>query len=228
MKPYYQDDLVTIYHGDCLEIDVWLEADVLITDPPYGTQFTEANPRGGYGRRQDALGRGSRHAPATPGMGAWIANDATTETRDRVIERWGIKPKAVFGSPRAVDPPGEWADRLVWDKKRLGMNGGPWRYQHETIFVSAGFVRTSNEASSILRYFPDQSIHIHAKPVGLMSHLVATAPPGVIADPFMGSGSTLVAAKSLGRKAIGVEIEEKYCEIAAKRCGQDYLFGEVG
>lgn len=220
MSLYYQDDYVTLYHGDCREITEWLDADVLITDPPYGTQFSKDNPKGGYGRRQNA-GLGPE--------GFVIANDGTTETRDQVLAMWADRgPKLLFGSPRMPDPPGTWADRLVWDKKRPGMNGGPWRYRHENIYVSVGFLRTSDAAVSVLTCWPDQSEHIHAKPTALMVELVGAAPSGVIADPFAGSGSTLVAAKQLGRRAIGVEIEERYCEIAAKRLQQGTLdFGEA-
>jgi DNA modification methylase len=220
-EPYYEDDFVTLYHGDCLEIDAWLQADVLVTDPPYGTQFSEDNPKGGYGRRQNA-GLGPE--------GFVIANDGTTETRDAALAKWAHQgPALVFGSPRLSDPPGEWVDRLVWDKKRPGMNGGPWRYRHESIFVSAGFERRSNASVSILTDFPEQSFHIHGKPIGLMTALVDCAPLGAtIADPFAGSGSTLVAAKNLGRRAIGVEFDERYCEIIAKRLAQDTLFGGEG
>lgn len=211
MKPYYEDDLVTLYHGDCLEVTDWLAADVLVTDPPYGTQFSEDNPKGGYGRRQNA-GLGPE--------GFVIANDGTTDTRDSALALWGDRPALVFGSPRLPDPPGNWADRLVWDKKRPGMNGGPWRYRHESIYVTAGFVRTSDASVSILTAFPEQSQHMHGKPLALMETLVQTAPPGVIADPFAGSCTTLVAAHHLGRKAIGVEIDERYCELLAKRLEQ--------
>ena len=211
MKPYYKDDLVTLFHGDCLEVAEWLDADVLVTDPPYGTNFSTENPRGGYGRR----GVGS-----TPIEGYTIANDGTTETRDAALALWGNRPALVFGSPRLPDPPGDWADRLVWDKKRPGMNGGPWRYRHESIYVTAGFVRTSDAAVSILTAFPEQGDHIHGKPLALMETLVAAAPPGVIADPFAGSCTTLVAAHHLGRQAIGVEIDERYCELLAGRLSQ--------
>lgn len=214
MKPYYEDDKVKLYLGDCLEIDAWLEADVLVTDPPYGTQFSAQNPGGGYGRRQNA-GQGPE--------GFVIVNDGTTETRDAVLAMWGSKPALVFGSPRLPEPPGVWADRLVWDKKRPGMNGGPWRYRHESIFVTAGFVRRDNETVSVLTAWPDQTDHIHAKPLGLMAQLVNCAPPGVVADPFAGSGSTLVAASNLGRDVIGVEIDERYCELVAKRLDQQCL-----
>jgi hypothetical protein len=216
MKPYYEHGGITIYHGDCREVLPWLDADVMISDPPYGTQFSAANPGGGYGRRQNA-GLGPE--------GFVIANDATTDARDAALALWGDKPAAVFGSPRMPDPPGAWADRLVWDKRRPGMNGGPWRYRHESIFVTAGFLRVSDSAVSIISAWPDQGDHIHAKPLKLMLSLVMAAPPGVIADPFMGSGSTIVAAKDLGRRAIGIEIEERYCEIAAQRLSQEVLFG---
>jgi len=215
MKPYYQDASVTIYHGDCANISEWLSSDVLVTDPPYGTQFSQANRGGGYGRRQNA-GAGA--------AGFTIANDETVEARDNMLRRWGKeKPVLVFGSPRLSEPPGVWENRLVWDKKRPGMNGGPWRYCHELIFVSAGFVRRDNETFSIITAWPDQSEHIHAKPLGLMAALVRCAPDGSIADPFMGSGTTIVAAKSLGRTAIGIEVDERYCEIAARRCSQEVL-----
>lgn len=220
MEPYYADDAVTLYHGDCREVSAWLSADVLMTDPPYGTQFSTDNPNGGYGRRQNA-GLGPE--------GFTIANDSGTETRDAVLALWGAtRPALVFASPRLPEPPGTWADRLVWDKKRPGMNGGPWRYRHESIYVSAGFIRTSNDSVSILTAWPDQTDHIHAKPLGLMVRLVATAPPGVIADPFAGTATTLVAAAQLGRRCIGVEIDERYCEVAAKRFSQGALdFGDA-
>lgn len=217
--PYYQDDQVTLYHADCLLINEWLSADVLITDPPYGTQFSADNPKGGYGRRQNA-GLGPE--------GFTIANDGTTETRDAALALWGQKPTLLFGSPRLPDPPGEWVDRLVWDKKRPGMNGGPWRYRHESIYVSAGFERRDNETTSILVAYPEQSDHIHAKPLPLMMSLVNCAPPGVIADPFAGSGSTLIAAVSQGRRAIGVEYEERYCELIAKRLSNQTMAFDFG
>lgn len=230
MSPYYSDDLVTLYHGDCREVTAWLDVDVLIMDPPYGTNFTSGNPKGGYGRRQNAAGN-SRHASTRTNVGVegfTIANDNDTSVRDEALSMWGARgPALVFGSPRMPDPPGEWVDRLVWDKKRPGMNGGPWRYRHESIYVSAGFVRTDNAAVSIIEAFPDQADHIHGKPQALMTRLVAAAPEGVIGDPFAGSGSTAVACKTLGRRCVVVELEEHYCELIVQRLAQDSLFGGV-
>ncbi len=216
MSTYYEDDMVRLYHGDCLTETAWLEADVLVTDPPYGTAAGDKRGNDGYGRRVGNQ-RGVER------IGQHIANDATTATRDEALSLWGDRPALVFGSPRLPDPPIDVADRLVWDKKRPGINGGPWRYRHESIYVTAGFVRTSDAAVSILSAFPEQADHIHGKPLALMSALVEAAPPGLIADPFSGSGSTLVAAKRLGRKAIGVELDERYCEVIAKRLAQGVL-----
>lgn len=210
--PYYQDDLVTLYHGDSTLIAEWLSADVLVTDPPYGSD----NASFGYGRRQNN-GDGKQRE------GKQIANDWSTETRDAILAMWGSRPALLFGSPRLPEPPGVWVDRLVWDKKRPGMNGGPWRYRHESIYVSEGFERRSNESVSILTAWPDQRDHIHAKPLSLMTALVECAPAGVIVDPFAGSGTTLVAAANLGRSAVGVEIEERYCELLATRLAQGVL-----
>ena len=204
--PYYQDEHVTLYHGDCLtEHREWLDADVLVTDPPYGSQGLA----GGYGRH-----------------GRVIANDATDEARDSALSDWGGRPACVFGTPRLPEPPGGWDERLVWDKREPGLNGGPWRYTHESIFVRGeGWHRVSASSFSILS-FPsgngtwEKSKHVHAKPVRLMETLIEAAPPGIIADPFAGSGSTLIAARNLGRKAIGVELEERYCEVIAKRLSQ--------
>lgn len=227
VEPFYQDDLVTLYHGDCLSeelLAIWTSADVLITDPPYGSNRGQdgRNAKGGYGRRQNNAGTGTRRPEIEPGDGFVIAGDDTTEVRDAALAAWGPRPAMVFGSPRLADPPlaAGIADRLVWDKKRPGINGGPWRYRHESIYVSPGFVRTSDAAVSILTAFPDQTLHMHAKPLALMLGLVESAPQGVIADPFAGSGSTLVAASQLGRRAIGVELEEQFCELLAKRLGQ--------
>jgi hypothetical protein len=79
--PYYQDEHVTLYHGDCLELDEWLEADVLVTDPPYGTESVGWDVS--YGRGQNRRHGQNYLAPGT------IANDVTSAVRDSVLELWG-------------------------------------------------------------------------------------------------------------------------------------------
>lgn len=213
MKPYYQDEFVTLYHGDALQHpQLWEHADVLITDPPYGTDNGIGYGRnGGHGRKANAH----------------IHGDADTEARDTVLGIMQSKPRLCFGSPRAPEPPGPWSDRLVWDKREPGLNGGPWRYTHESIFVGGeGWKRNSASSFSILSYPSgngtwEKKQHVHAKPVALMEELVKAAPPGIIVDPFAGSGSTLVAARNLGRKIIGIEIDQKHCKTIIKRLAQN-------
>lgn len=205
MKPYYSDDYATILHGDCRAVLPHVDAAVLLSDPPYGLQ----NVAGSYGRHGDT-----------------IQNDMDTSVRDEVLEVWGDRPLLIFSTPRLPEPPGHWDHRLIWDKVEPGLNGGPWRLTHENIFVRGdGWVRVSAGSFSVFRYptrngAVDRGLHPHRKPTDLLMALMQAAPPGTVLDPFMGSGTTLVAAKNLGRKSIGIEIEEKYCQIAAERLSQ--------
>lgn len=203
--PYYQDDAVTLYHGDCREITAWLDADVLVTDPPYGMAYVS-----GW----------SKPRP--------ITGDATTEIRDAVITLWGTRPAIVFGRWSEPRPTGVRA-RLVWDKGEwpgMGDLGFPWGPSDEEIYVlGSGWV--GKREGTVLRANrlggAASADHPTPKPIALMERLVAKCPAGVIADPFAGSGSTLIAARNLGRRAIGVEIEERYCEVIAKRLSQGVL-----
>ena len=219
MKPYYKDDLVTIYHGDCLEIDDWdIASGVMVTDPPYGMALTTGE------RCDKGTGWTSRWTGTT------IAGDEDTSTRDTVLDIWAPRPAIVFATWKRPLPVGT-REVLVWDKvvsTGMGALDIPWRPSWEAIcVVGAGF--TGRRSHGVLRYSlptlaPERKMHPTAKPVDLLRDLVLKCPPlAIIVDPFMGSGTTLRAAKDLGRKAIGIEIDEAYCEIAAKRMGQGVL-----
>ena len=223
VTPYYQDDHVTLYHGDCLtEHRQWLDADVLVTDPPYGIGWKRGAGTGGRRQKGSDVGH------------AGIANDSDTQARDSIVADWGSGPSLVFGSVSAPFPAGV-KHVLYWQKPtNAGVMGATtgWRKDVELIFLSGTWPKRSATRSSVLRSYgsicnstsPAGSTgHPHAKPVGLMQNLIGDCPPGVIADPFAGSGSTLVAAKALGRRVIGVELDESYCEIIAKRCSQEVL-----
>jgi DNA modification methylase len=208
VTPYYSDDLVTIYHGDCRE---WMpEADVLVTDPPYGASYTS-------------------HRTAAKWGGVSIEGDESAEARDAILAAWGNKPAIVFYSPGR--PPAGTAIHLVWEKGTGGNGNGPWPMTHECIAILNRWWESTPQpgraGSSVLRVVSPtlggRGLHPTEKPVSLMVGLLMRCPPGTILDPFMGSGTTLVAAKSLGRRSIGIEIEERYCEIAAIRCSQEVL-----
>lgn len=213
MTPYYQDDAVTLYHGDCLELaDLWTVADVLVTDPPYGITYESGRVR---------------HRPAQR-----IAGDGNTGIRDETLALWGERPALVFGKWSQPRPEATRA-RLIWSKAPdpgMGDLDFPWGNSDEEIYVlGSGYVgkRGPNVITCPKPPVCNRDAHPTPKPLALMDQLIAKCPPGVIADPFAGSGSTLVAAKALGRKAIGVELDERYCEIAANRLSQDVLdFGE--
>lgn len=218
--PYYSDEWVTLYHGDCREITEWLAADVLVTDPPYGISWST---HGG--------GRDLRNwAPRQPKAG--IVGDESTAVRDEVLSAWGDKPAVVFGSP-LITPPAGAIQALVWRKPiDAGVVGARfiWRRDVEMVYLLGRWPRVNPRRSSVIeskggmeRY---RNGHPHVKPTPLMEHLIFET-LGVIADPFAGSGSTLIAAKMLGRRAIGVEADEQWCELAAKRLAQDTLFGGV-
>lgn len=216
-SPYWQGDGISLYLGDCREVEEWLSADVLLTDPPYGVKWTVPSYNGG--RRHDG-----------------IENDGDLTTRDDVLRTWGgAKPAMVFGSPVAPFPVNT-KQILVWakpvDSGIFGSIGG-YRRDWEAIYLlgkwpagparRSGIIRTSVGTNSYLT-----GGHPHAKPEALLEALIDAAPKGAIADPFAGSGTTLVAAKRAGRKAIGVEIEERYAEIAARRLDQGVLdFGSA-
>ena len=218
--PYYSDEFVTLYHGDCREIDAWLEADVLVTDPPYGIAYSS-------GWATEMVWPGGTYSGAADGS---IAGDASVDARDMALAAWGDGPGLVFGSMRAPAPKA-WKQVLCWDKGESAGMGDlsiPWRPNWDPIFIVGGPWLSTTRVSGVLS-FPNISRvsmgrqHPHSKPARLMADLIAKCPPGTVADPFAGSGSTIVAAKRLGRKAIGVELDERYCEIAAKRLAQGVL-----
>lgn len=222
---YYSDDYVQLFHGDCItDHREWLEADVLVTDPPYGMAY------------QSGQRKGAKLAA--------IAGDGNTQVRDNAVSAWGKgRPALVFGR-WSVEPPQGERQRLIWWKEGnpgMGDLSIPWGPAHEDIHLLGrgwdvsktgmkrqGSVITTRGVRGGAAGDENATGHPTPKPVGLMELLITKCPPGVIADPFAGSGATLVAAKNLGRRVIGVELEEKYCEIIAKRCAQEVFdFGGV-
>jgi len=189
VKPYYDCDGITIYHGDCREVLPTLpKCDLLLTDPPY-PNYMEAE----YRYHTEIL-EPFRHMESE---------------------------QAIFWTPSSSFPL-DYCGMHVWDKA-TGSNT-----QFELIYQ-----RVRGTGYKLHRYMtPHNTVranicgdicnqHMSQKPLQLMRRLVGEYPDAkAILDPFMGSGTTLVAAKREGRKAVGIEIEERYCEAAVKRLQQ--------
>lgn len=214
--PYYDDGQAVLYHGDCREILPGLGLAgvplALVCDVPYGAAY-ETNQRRVVGNARS------------------IANDDDTAVRDHLVDWWaGRGPALIFGTWKRPKPAGT-KGVLIWDKGgALGMGdlSLPWKFDHEEIYVIGGPFAGRRDCGSVIRHPPVQAVgraHPNEKPVGLMSKLLAKLPPVPVVDPCCGVGPTLVAAKARGRPAIGVELDERYLEVAATRLAQGALFG---
>lgn len=210
MKPYYEEDGVTIYHGDCREILPTLpKVDLVLTDPPYG-----------LGENAKRVASRENAAAATDyGHFDWDSQPASDD-RIEATRIKGLQAIICGGNFFPLPLHRGW---LVWDKLNSGDFADcelAWTNLPQAVRIFRhrwnGMIRDSeNDAPRI---------HPTQKPVALMKWCLSFAPQAyTILDPFMGSGTTLRAAKDLGRKAIGIEIEEKYCEIAVKRLAQKCL-----
>lgn len=218
---YYSDELVTLYCGDCREVTAWLAADVLVTDPPYG--------RGQAGIDVTNRSVGRTYRGEKKDGAAAIAADEDTSLRDTALAMWGKRPAFVFGDLRIPQPAGT-GQVLVYQKPPDAgyRSTAGFRRDVEGVFLlnlPAGYGgRSSVITTSAPRIGGGGPCtrygHPHAKPVDVMESLVGACPDGTIADPFAGAGSALVAARNLGRPVIGVELEERYCERAARRLAQ--------
>ncbi len=204
MKPYYQDSYATIYHADCREILPQLEkVDMVLTDPPYGIKIDHWDERVPH----ELL---SQFLDISLGPVIWFG--AASQLKNDIIK---------------FDPPPDriliWAPRFTLSKSSA--NGIAFR-RHPIYCWRLPEKRFNGPVWDILDHCTDRGNdweHCCTKPLKLIESLAQIINEGTILDPFMGSGTTLVAAKNLGRKAIGIEIEEKYCEIAVKRLRQEVL-----
>lgn len=208
MKPYYEAEGITIYHGHNQEFEYPVDS-VFVSDPPYGIDHPTD-----YASRGRAI---------LAHCNDWPKVHGDDEPFDPL---WMIRrgPAILWGANHYADKLPASSGWLVWDKMRpddLDQSRAElaWSSCHKGVRLFAhlwnGMMRASEHGCA---YHPTQ------KPAALLKWCLGFAPEGTIVDPYMGSGPTLVAAKDLGRKAIGIEIEERYCEIAAKRLAQKVLF----
>jgi site-specific DNA-methyltransferase (adenine-specific) len=232
VKPYYERDGVTLYHADCrdvIEALVDVRYELVVTDPPYASgarRDADRQVRGAMLRSMEDVDWFSHDAMTSWGF-TWFLRSVFTLLRPRLPEGthvyaftdWRQCPN-VFGLLEACGY--RVNRRLTWDKGVLGM-GSTWRNQDEdVVFASHGApaAMLDRGMGTVLQHppvTPAARVHPTEKPVGLLRRIIDAVPGGVVFDPFAGSGPTLVAAHAAGRRAIGAELEEHYCEIAARR-----------
>ncbi len=207
MTPYYSHGGITIYHGDCRKIPI--ESDAVVSDPPYGMDWDVDTVRfsGGNNPKQRSAGRNDQFKVANDDQ----PFDPVPWLKYPQVILWGMNH---FASRLPVGTTLVWIKRLdpafgsfLSDAELAWMKGGHGVYCKRDL---------SMNGEALSRSHPTQ------KPLPLMSWCIQKT-TGVILDPFCGSGTTLRAAKDLGRRAIGIEIEERYCEIAAMRLEQEVL-----
>jgi len=194
MKPYYDHAGITIYHGDCREILPTLQkVDLVLTDPPYGIGIA-ANP---FRQKHEKMSWDDKPADAEGIDGCRVGGD------------WVI----IWGGNYFYLPPCQ--RFLIWDKEQPE--------DFSSSMCEMAWTNIPGPAKLFRKRVVNiEKFHPTTKPYELMQWCIGFAPKAdTILDPYMGSGTTLRAAKDLGRKAIGIEIEEKYCEIAAKRLQQE-------
>jgi len=225
--PYYEQSGVTIYHGDCRDL-LPLACDVVITDPPYGVGLTA--------KRAKQRGGGVVSRP-----GHYVIDDTPeyiTAVVVPVINQCRQMAKAVVVTPGSRNL---WlypaADDVGCFFSAAGTGMGRWGFtcSQPILFYGADPYLAASMGSrpnSHGQTYPNDANtigHPCAKPLPMWTWLVgrASLTGMTVLDPFMGSGTTLVAAKRLGCRAIGIELEERYCEIAARRLQQEALPLEV-
>jgi adenine-specific DNA-methyltransferase len=222
MLPYYQHRDITIWHGDCGEVLPTLASesiDFVLTDPPYLVNYTG---------RWD----GERHAIVGDDDPRWVRPVFAQLYRvlrpDSLAVTWYGWPHADLfaGTFKAVGF--RLVSHLAFIKNVWGL-GRFTRGQHEVAFLLAKGRPALPERpiSDVIEWVREEEhFHPNQKPVAALSRVLATYAPerATVLDPFMGSGSTLRAAKDLGLAAIGIEIEEDYCRVAKARLAQEVLF----
>lgn len=224
MKPYYEQDGVTIYHGDCREVLPTVSGcDLVLTDPPYAHRHMDG---GGFASGRKFYRDGAldglndfRLADFAPFLLAAAPMLIAFHSRDLVPDYAALARSA-----------GRKYDLHVWHKvNAIPFTANTWKSDIEYIALlwdqKPGWVQLhQSEHSKVYSspINPDPS-HPAAKPLTVLLRYLRVLNSRFVVDPFMGSGTTLRAAKDLGRRAIGIEIEERYCEIAAERLSQTVL-----
>jgi len=240
IEPYYSDDFVTIYHGDCLEIIPEIASvDLVVTSPPYNLGDTSKYRNGrkkssmanhisnGYNSYSDDLSH-----EEYINWHKRVVSECWKTLTDKGAMFWNHKPRVKGNEVKLPLEllPGEVLLRqiIIWDRGNgFNRTGSFFVPSHEWILLIAkpDFRIKTRNVTDVWRIHPNaDNTHPASFPLKLPLTAISSNDAQMILDPFMGSGTTLRAAKDLGRKAIGIEIDEQYCETAVKRLAQEVLF----
>jgi len=235
VKPYYQDKWVTIYHGDCREILPQLEpVDLVLTDPPYGV-----GRKYGKGYDDSPTRYWEWFKPVVSHLRQIVPVVAMTHRLEAIRQipdwDWIICWRKPFGAgARIGNSPilPHWEPVLLWGIHSLGtkrralpdvISCNPEKSNNKVSLKSKGKITFPHREKAC--QFDENTNHPLPKPTALFCELIVglSFENQTILDPFLESGTTCYCAKKLNRYSIGIEIEEKYCEIAAKRCSQEVM-----
>jgi DNA modification methylase len=212
IKPYYQDDAVTIYHGDCRDILPSLpKVDLVLADPPY-------NVGKDYGTHNDSMPLGEYEH--------WAA-DCVAPCLLMAPNQFWVAPRYKLGLWLSLLPK---SHLIVIKRGASGPFREGWSDQFEIALATGKPQKCIPDLWTDIRlkgegYFFREETYGHPgyTPAPIMERAILLLSEHLVLDPFLGTGTTAYCAKKLGRKCIGIEIEEKYCEIAAKRCSQTVM-----
>ena len=211
MKPYYEHKGITIYHGDCKDLTSELpKVDLVCTDPPYG--IGEA---AGKNKSRSKLAKAKDY-----GNKEWDDKPVNFNLLWKLLSLG--KYACCFGGNYYPMPPSScW---LVWDKENGNTDFADGELAWTNYKKAVRLIK--HQWSGMLRKNREFRYHATQKPLNVIKWAIGLAPEhDTILDPFMGSGTTLRAAKDMGLKAIGIERDERDCEIAARRLQQEIMFG---
>lgn len=244
MTPYYQDEHATIYHGDCREVLPFVSGDLTVTSPPYNLNCRVTVDRRFVPRQCTPAEFSTKYRGGGDAMQPQEYAEMLVDVVGKSLVATGaacinlqITTGSKFGFATLLGAfPSQLKEVVVWDK-----GAGQPAMKSATLNSAAEFILVFENADPLVRQFkgatfargtlsnvwrlgrgPSDPEHGATFPVALpLKCLELYGGASVVIDPFMGSGTTLRAAKDLGRKSIGIEIDERYCEIAAKRLQQE-------
>ena len=211
IKPYYDHAGITIYHGDCLEIMPELgDVDLVLTDPPWNLGYFEDDDNS-WDKYAEWLGKTKKLCEQKSKCCIIFQSSKAVAYVSHLFKEW-----LLFGNPKSFGQlikgriSNTFDVAFINDPKTDFTGESGWRNWH---------IANNSSSKNACRGLG----HPTPRPLDTMKYIIGMFSHKIILDPFMGSGTTLVAAKELGRKAIGIEIEEKYCEIAVRRLAQEML-----